>query len=76
MDPVSLVRQICNAANSNASRQRSRYVKRLTPISGVRKTMGNGLEQLCEVVLKPVFGDDTVPKKALRPTSDTSRTWN
>jgi tRNA acetyltransferase TAN1 len=29
--------------------------------------MGNGLEQLCEIVLKPVFGDSTVAKKAGEP---------
>jgi hypothetical protein len=66
LDPVSLVRQICEDAYSGASRQRSRYVKRLTPVSCVRKTLGNGLEQLCEEVLKPVFADGTVAKKVWR----------
>jgi tRNA acetyltransferase TAN1 len=63
LDPVSLVRRICEDAHAGASRQRSRYVKRMTPVSCVRKTLGNGLEQLCEEVLRPVFADGTVAKK-------------
>ncbi|KAF7507300.1 hypothetical protein GJ744_010734 [Endocarpon pusillum] len=63
LDPVNLVLQICEKAYSGSSRQRSRYVKRLTPVSCIRKTLGNGLEQLCEEVLRPVFGDSTITKK-------------
>lgn len=68
LDPVNLVLQICEQAYSGSSRQRSRYVKRLTPVSCIRKTLGNGLEQLCEEVLRPVFGNSTITKKfAIRP---------
>jgi tRNA acetyltransferase TAN1 len=67
LDPVSVVRQICEEAYSDPSRQRSRYVKRLTPARCMRKTLGNGLEQLCEIVLGPVFGDGDVGKKVIMP---------
>lgn len=72
LDPVSAVNQLCEDAYSNAGRIRTRYVKRLTPVSCMRKTLANGLEQLCEVVLKPVFGGPNGDKKVRKLTlSDT-----
>lgn len=69
LDPVSMVRQICEDAYSEASPQRTRFVRRLTPVSCLRKTLGNGLEQLCEAVLPPAFGAGITAKKfAIRPT--------
>lgn len=63
LDPVSIVQRICGDTYANATRPRSRYVKRLTPVSCMKNTLGNGLEQLCETVLKPVFGDGNSGKK-------------
>lgn len=55
-DPVEIVRNLCStAANKDSQGPRSRYIKRLTPVSLVRKTMGNGLESLCDELLPAHF---------------------
>lgn len=55
-DPVEIVRKICLSASSKHSTgPRSRYIKRLTPITRIRKTLNNGLETLCDEVLPPHF---------------------
>ncbi|KAK4940202.1 hypothetical protein LTR10_019631 [Elasticomyces elasticus] len=78
-DPVEIVREICLSASSKHSTgPRSRYIKRLTPIKRIRKTLNNGLESLCDEVLPPHFqvepdgqGGETMSKGckfAIRPT--------
>jgi tRNA acetyltransferase TAN1 len=69
IDPVALVHKICTEAASNSSQKRSRYIKRLTPISLIRKSLGGGLESLCSTVLPPHFGPSQPPWKfAIRPS--------
>ena len=69
IEPVSLVHRICEDAVKHPEQKRSRYIKRMTPISLVRKTLSGGLEQLCEIVLKPHFKSGGPSKKfAIRPT--------
>jgi hypothetical protein len=60
-DPVDVVTKICLDAQDNPRRQRSRLVKRLTPLVKVRKVMSGGLEELCEEVLPAVFGPGRGP---------------
>ncbi|KAI1625547.1 hypothetical protein EDD37DRAFT_308228 [Exophiala viscosa] len=78
-DPVEIVREICLSASSkDSTAPRSRYIKRLTPITRMRKTLNNGLESLCDEVLPPQFqvepdgnGSETTIngcKFAIRPT--------
>ncbi|KAK5223431.1 hypothetical protein LTR47_010163 [Exophiala xenobiotica] len=81
-DPVDIVRKICNSASQrDYTGPRSRYVKRLTPVSLVRKVLASGLESLCDEVLPAHFkvqSDDPnaaidqpavqVCKFAIRPT--------
>ncbi|KKY18418.1 putative thump domain protein [Phaeomoniella chlamydospora] len=57
LDPVKLVYHICKSAlnNDHTEIRRSRYVKRLTPVSCVKKTLSGGLEQICDAVLKEQF---------------------
>ncbi|KIX00995.1 uncharacterized protein Z518_10061 [Rhinocladiella mackenziei CBS 650.93] len=56
LDPVETVRNIClSASQRDSSGPRSRYIKRLTPVSLIRKTLSNGLEVLCDKVLPPHF---------------------
>lgn len=56
LDPVEIVRKMCtSAADVNFKGPRSRYIKRLTPITLVRKTLNDGLESLCEEVLPKHF---------------------
>ncbi|KAK5061192.1 hypothetical protein LTR84_007734 [Exophiala bonariae] len=55
-NPVEIVRTLCaTAANKDFQGPRSRYIKRLTPVSLVRKTMANGLESLCDELLPAHF---------------------
>jgi tRNA acetyltransferase TAN1 len=69
IDPVALVHKICTDAASNPSQKRSRYIKRLTPMSLMRKSLGGGLESLCSTVLPSNFGPAQPPWKfAIRPT--------
>ncbi|ETN37837.1 uncharacterized protein HMPREF1541_07460 [Cyphellophora europaea CBS 101466] len=67
-EPVSVVTKICRDAESQPERQRSRFIKRLTPLSRVRKVMSGGVEELCKDVLPPVFGDGQPRKYAVRVT--------
>ena len=55
-DPVDLVYQICREAYNHPLRPRSRFMKRLTPLTIVRKVMNDGIERLCGEVLPPTFG--------------------
>ena len=69
-----MVQNICQEAYSTIqSRQQTRYIRRLTPITHVHKTLGKGLEQLCNIVLRPVFEADKGGDagKKVRTTSGT-----
>ena len=69
IDPVSLVHAICKDAQSRPDLKRSRFIKRMTPVTMLRKILPDGLEQVCESVLKPHFHSGGSPKKfAIRPT--------
>ena len=69
IDPVKLVHEICKDASDNSSTKRSRYIKRITPVSLFRKTLRGGLDEVCEAVLKPHFHSGGPSKKfAIRPT--------
>jgi tRNA acetyltransferase TAN1 len=67
-DPVDVAKKLCRDARGHPERQRSRFVKRLTPLSKVRKVMNGGVEQLCEDVLPKVFGRERGWKYAVRVT--------
>ncbi|EXJ60248.1 hypothetical protein A1O7_04400 [Cladophialophora yegresii CBS 114405] len=56
VDPVEVVRKICLAAsNGDQSRPRSRYIRRLSPVSLMRKTLNEGLKTLCSQILPKHF---------------------
>ena len=56
VDPVHVVRKLClNAADKHAGGPRSRYIKRLTPVRLIRKTLNDGLETLCSQILPQHF---------------------
>ncbi|KAK5075232.1 hypothetical protein LTR51_003631 [Lithohypha guttulata] len=58
LDPVDVVHQLCLQAADKTSPQKSRFVKRLTPLSNLGKALGQGLERACEDVLTSKFGAD------------------
>jgi tRNA acetyltransferase TAN1 len=69
IDPVTLVHKICSDAAADPSTKRSRYIKRLTPMRLMKKSLSGGLESLCTAVLPPHFGPGSrACKFAIRPT--------
>lgn len=56
VDPVDVVHKLCLKATDKTSPQRSRYIKRLTPLSNMGKVLSHGLQKLCDDVLPKHFG--------------------
>ncbi|OAP65397.1 hypothetical protein AYL99_01369 [Fonsecaea erecta] len=56
LDPVDIVSKLCLLASNKAGAgPRSRYIKRLTPVTLIRKTLNDGLHSLCDKVLPRHF---------------------
>ena len=69
VEPVALVNRICTDAASASATKRSRYIKRLTPMTLIKKCLGGGLESLCTAILPRHFGPGMPACKfAIRPT--------
>ncbi|KAF3047712.1 hypothetical protein E8E12_011477 [Didymella heteroderae] len=70
VDPVSFVHKICQDTADGVQHKNCRFVKRLTPITGIEKANQKGLETVAEQVLAPHFhGEENAGKKfAIRPT--------
>ena len=62
IDPVELVHRLCAEAQANPDLKKSRYVKRLTPVTEVRKTLSVDVEAFARQILKPVFHSGGPPK--------------
>lgn len=63
VDPVKIVHELCLDAQANKDTKKSRYIKRLTPITMVKKTLSVDLEAFAKEVLKPHFHSGGPPKK-------------
>jgi len=64
VDPVSFVHKICQDTADGVQHKNCRFVKRLTPITGIEKANQKGLETVAERVLAPHFyGDENAGKK-------------
>ncbi|KAJ4990749.1 THUMP domain-containing protein [Stagonosporopsis vannaccii] len=70
VEPVSFVHKICQDTADGVQHKNCRFVKRLTPISGIEKANQKGLETVAEKVLAPHFhgGENAGRKFAIRPT--------
>ncbi|KAF2278414.1 uncharacterized protein EI97DRAFT_449069 [Westerdykella ornata] len=55
IDPVSFVQKICQDAADGVEQRRCRFVKRLTPITGIGKATERGLDEVAKSVLAPHF---------------------
>ncbi|OAL30376.1 hypothetical protein AYO22_01574 [Fonsecaea multimorphosa] len=66
LDPVEIVRKLCLSASSQEAGPRSRYIKRLTPVTLIRKTLNDGLQSLCDQVLPRHFLIDDDDKSSSR----------
>lgn len=67
-DPSDVAAKMCRDARAHPEQQRSRFIKRLTPLSKVRKMMSGGIEELCKDVLPAVFGGGEGFRYAVRVT--------
>lgn len=53
--PVQIVHEICGDTAANPNQRKSRFVKRLTPITLMGKATEKGLEEVANAVLAPHF---------------------
>lgn len=63
IQPVSLVHRICSDAFESSSTKRSRWVKRLTPMTMMGKATEKGLQEVCVTVLQPFFHMEGTPSR-------------
>ncbi|KXT10273.1 hypothetical protein AC579_6607 [Pseudocercospora musae] len=70
VDPVSFVKTICEDALKDSSHKRTRFAKRLSPMTLVGRASTEGLEKVAAEVLKPHFHQEPFKKRkfAIRPT--------
>ena len=69
LDPVQIVHAICRGAQSNSDRRATRWIKRMTPVTCVRKVLGGGLEEVAREVLGPHFHSEDASKKVTLPSN-------
>jgi len=60
---VELVHRLCTEAQDNPQTKRSRYIKRMTPVVSIRKTLSVELEPFIKEMLRPHFHSGGGPKK-------------
>jgi tRNA acetyltransferase TAN1 len=63
IDPVQLVHGLCEDAQANPDQKRGRFLKRMTPVTSVRKTLSVDLPEFAKEILKPHFHSGGGPKK-------------
>ncbi|KAL8900616.1 MAG: hypothetical protein Q9207_005611 [Kuettlingeria erythrocarpa] len=70
VEPVSFVRRICEDAFDDKPLKKTRFVKRLTPMTKMGKANEKSLDDVAQAVLGPVFheGSGKTWKYAIRPT--------
>ncbi|KAL8926512.1 MAG: hypothetical protein Q9208_002839 [Pyrenodesmia sp. 3 TL-2023] len=70
VEPVSFVHRICDDASKDKLLKRTRFVKRLTPMTRMGKANEKSLEDVAKAVLGPVFHGEEgrTWKFAIRPT--------
>ncbi|PKY08097.1 THUMP domain protein [Aspergillus campestris IBT 28561] len=77
INPEKLVHELCEEAYAHPEKKRSRYVKRMTPITSIRKILSVDLEVFAREILKPYFHSGGPPKKyAIRPAIRSNSKFN
>ncbi|RJE21713.1 THUMP domain protein [Aspergillus sclerotialis] len=77
IDPVELTHRLCVEARANPEKKRSRWIKRIIPVTSIRKTLSVDLEAFAKEILKPHFHSGGPPKKyAIRPSVRNNSTFN
>lgn len=67
VEPVSFVKTICEDAQKDSSHKRTRFAKRLSPMTLVGRASTEGLEKVAVEVLKPHFHQDPFQKRKVCP---------
>lgn len=62
IDPVKLVHDICVDARANPDERKSRWIRRMTPVTQVRKVLSVDLEAFTKEIVNPYFNADDTPK--------------
>ena len=75
IDPVQLVHRLCIEAQTEPQTKKSRYIKRLTPVVSMRKTLSVELEPFIQEMLKPHFHSGGGPKKVGQNFVNSARTY-
>jgi len=69
IEPVSFVHRICSDGVQDSDRKRSRWTRRLTPMTMMGKATEKGLEEVTKAVLAPHFhAEGVTPKKVRSPS--------
>ncbi|CAG8197380.1 unnamed protein product [Penicillium nalgiovense] len=69
IDPVQLVHRLCSEAHAHPETKKSRWIKRMHPVTSIRKTLSVDLTAFAKEILKPHFHSGGPPKTyAIRPT--------
>ncbi|KAJ5494147.1 hypothetical protein N7463_010234 [Penicillium fimorum] len=55
IDPVELVHRLCTEAYAHPETKKSRWIKRMHPVTSIRKTMSVDLAAFAKEILKPHF---------------------
>lgn len=67
VDPVALVKRICQDAQESPARKRTRFVKRLSPMTLLGRASEEGLEKVAKEVLAPYFHQVPHVGRKVRP---------
>lgn len=68
IDPVKLVHRLCIEAHAHPETKKSRWIKRMHPVTSIRKTLSVDLAVFAKEILKPHFHSGGPPKTvSLRP---------
>ncbi|CAI7635705.1 unnamed protein product [Penicillium glandicola] len=69
IDPVQLVHRLCSEAYAHPETKKSRWIKRMHPVTSIRKTLSVDLAAFAKEILKPHFHSGGPLKTyAIRPT--------
>ena len=66
VEPVSLVHQICVDAMQRKDTKKTRWTRRLTPVTMMGKATVKGLEGVSKAVLAPYFHSEEITAKKVR----------
>lgn len=68
IDPVKLVHRLCIEAYAHPETKKSRWIKRMHPVTSMRKTLSVDLAAFAKEILKPHFHSGGPPKTvSLKP---------